>query len=494
MARHKKPFSEVAISRGNGDLKAIVRDNLEKIGGIGRYVKEGDTVFVKPNLTAGMPVSTGGTTDVLFTEVVVELIKEANPKHIIVGECSGNESRSIESLVNLGYADMCERQGVQMVDLDFAEFVEVPVEDPLYTDKVRLPKLFYESDVYVSVPVLKNHNGAGITVALKNSFGLVPDDDKLLAHRHSAIERILVDINSVKPPALIFADGRIGGEGMAGGSHFDCPIDANLICVGNDPVAVDAVCARLMMQNTRVRYIQWAAEKGVGNDNLDYIHIRGLSIEEAKVKFMSPAEQIMRDSKGKIRIHELGACTQCRVIAENGIGRYAGNPNSLLESVDVVLGPGEWDMPDPVNPRTVLVGDCIRPEYRDKGKWIGGCPLKAAEYMKALADYDIVCTKCMQMVKKLVAEHTEEELASIRILASNQTVFQGASNKGMMDDYMLAVGECQRNYCKNHVRRAHKLSDIDAAEYIELVEGCGPEEADVRARLESLIVRANADK
>lgn len=80
------------------------------MGGIARYVKPGDTVFIKPNLTAGMPASTGGTTDVLFTEAVVRLVKEAQPGRILVGECSGNESRSIESLTNCGYVDMGRRR------------------------------------------------------------------------------------------------------------------------------------------------------------------------------------------------------------------------------------------------------------------------------------------------------------------------------------------------------------------------------------------------
>ena len=92
MRQRRFTFSDVAISHGDGDLLEILRKNVDMLGGIEKYVKPGNTVFIKPNLTAGMPCTTGGTTDVKFTEAVVELVKEANPGHIIVGECSGNES------------------------------------------------------------------------------------------------------------------------------------------------------------------------------------------------------------------------------------------------------------------------------------------------------------------------------------------------------------------------------------------------------------------
>ena len=100
------PFSDVSLLRPEGELLDVLRKGVDSMGGIARYVKPGDTVFIKPNLTAGMPASTGGTTDVLFTEAVVRLVKEAQPGRILVGECSGNESRSIESLTNCGYVDM----------------------------------------------------------------------------------------------------------------------------------------------------------------------------------------------------------------------------------------------------------------------------------------------------------------------------------------------------------------------------------------------------
>ena len=498
----KKEFSEVAIARCTDKGKEALKDCLAglagSIGGMRRYIKPTDTVFIKPNITAGMPSDTGGTTDVYFTEAVVELAKEAGAARIIVGECSGNESRSIESLVNNGYKDMCDRQGVEMIDLDYAEFVEIPVKNPRYRPTVRLPKIVWESDVFISVPVLKTHINSGITVAIKNSFGLIPDYDKLQAHRDQAIEKIIADIASVKPADLIFVDGRLGAEGIAGGADFEHPIRANLVIVANDPVAADAVSARLMMQNTRVKHVQWAAEQGAGNDSLDYILLRGLPIEEAKVNYMSPAEQVMDSSEGKIKICELGACSVCCSFVTGPLGRFMKNPASLLAPVEAVTGPGDWTPPGRPGVRTLLLGDCVQEKYRSQGKFVGGCPVDVGEYMKALAEFDVVCSQCEKAVERTVAmleqiggggaEYAELAgvLPKIRILASNKTVYQGKNNEAANDDFLFAAGKCQAGYIRNHGRRVHKYSDIDVSEYSVFKDGCPISESDIIEGLREL--------
>ena len=485
----KKPFSNVAISWCGENLQKSVRGILDMLGGISKFVKKGDTVFIKPNLTANMPCSTGGTTDALFVEAVVSIVKEAEPSRIIVGECSGNETRTMEGLINHGYADMCARQGVELVDLDYAEFVDYKLEDPLYRDIVRLPKVFLDCGVFISVPVMKNHMGAGITVALKNNFGFIPDMDKMQAHRDNAIEEIVADIARVKPANLVIVDGRLGAEGIAGGTDFTRPIEVGIVYASDDPVAADAVSARLMRQNTRVRYIQWASEKGVGNDNMDYINIHGLSIEEAGKKFMSPAEQIEAEAGGKVRIHELSPCSRCRAVGEGGVSRFSKNPNALLKPVDIVIGPGKWEASAATNPHTILLGDCIRGEYREKGVWIGGCPASGEEFGKAVSCAGIVCTQCAQLAEKLVGEYTPDKLEAIRILASSRSVFVGKGNNAMMDDYLLAIGECMKGYCRYHKRRTYKLFGINTDEYIAFVDKCPAGEADVRQALDDLLER-----
>lgn len=490
MRVNKHPYSDICLLRPQEDLRKVIKEGIEAIGGLAKYIKPGDTVFIKPNLTAGQPVTTGGTTDVRFAEAVVEVVKEANPGHIIVGECSGNESRSIESLTNLGYIDMGKRQNIEILDLDFAEFVDVEIEHPLFNKVLPMPKKIMESDVFISLPVFKNHGSVGISCALKNSFGLIPDDNKLSTHRYNAVEETLVDIAKARRPDLVIVDGRLGGEGIAGGTNFKMPKSANLILVGNDPVAVDTVAARIMDQNPRVRYIQWAAMEGIGYDNLDYINIHGLTIEESKTHFLSPAEEIMQASGNRVTLCDLKSCSKCRASAENGMNRFSSTPASLLAPVDVVYGPGEWKVPEKINPRTILLGDCIREEYRSLGQWIPGCPVDMGAYMKALESFDVICVKCKGLVEKVMAEYTPEQLKDIRVLAANRTLFRGADNQAAVGDLLLAIGDCQAGYCYNHRRRGHKISDVDFDKTMVCQPGCPPTEEEVRAAFEEILSRA----
>ena len=481
-------FSEVAIARTDGELESTLRSCIDMVGGLARYIKKTYTVFIKPNLTAGAPAESGGTTGVGIVEAVVKLVKEVGPARIIVGEGAGNEIRTAEAFQRLGYFDMARRTNVELVDCDNVEYVDVHLKDALYRETVHLPRIFLESDVFINVPALKTHVACGITVALKNTFGLIPDTDKTEVHRDGALEECLVDINRIKPADLVIVDGRTGAEGVAGGTDFDHPIHANIIIVGNDPVAVDTVCTRVMKQNPRIRYLRWAAQRGIGTDALDYILIKGLNIRDAECPFMTPAQQLMKDSGGKLRLFDLESCSGCRSIAEGGVYRFA-RPNVLLESVDIVYGPGPWDMPVTVNPRTVLLGDCVREEYRSRGIWIGGCPPSGRRYYEILDSFDVVCRKCIDLANRVI-NSVRDDLSSIRVLAGGREILRGSKNLARMDDYLLAVGDCQQGYCRHHSHRVRKMTEKNPEDLIEFVSGCPPTIDEIIAGLNALSRRA----
>ena len=450
-----KPFSNVYISAGNGPIKAVLKKGFDAMGGIQKVVKPGQSVLVKPNLVNGLDLITGagGITDVRLCEAVVELIKEnCNPGRIVVGENTDTGPVTMQCFERNGYVDMCRRQKVELVDFTTAERIDVTVPDAMYAEVVTVPKLIFDLDVFITLPMLKNHDTVCVTASIKNSFGLVLDDTRRLAHRRNAVEQYLVDIARVRKPDFSVVDGRIGMEGIAGGSFFTHPRYANRIIMGDDPVAVDVVCAHVMEQNPRVRYLQWAEEYGLGNYNLDYINIHGMPLEEAKVRFMTPAEHIEEHTGGKFRLVDLGSCSRCRAVAQGTLHRFL-SPESVLKQVDIVYGPGNWDIPEDRSENCLLVGNCIQERYRSMGTWVPGCPMSRDDYFDALSSMDIVCSKCEQLVNSFVDSHTPEELAFVRILASNKTIFQGADNQAGVIDFLLAVGDCQRRYSEFHVRR-----------------------------------------
>ena len=448
-----KPFSDVYISTGNGLLKKVLMKGFDALGGITKFVKPGQSVLLKPNLTAGADPAWGGTTEAKLCGAVAELIKEhCSPGKIYLGENTMTGNVTNEAFKKFGFVDMCEKLGIELVDFTNAERVDVTVPDALYGEVISLPKILMDVDVFITLPILKNHDTVCVTAAVKNSFGNVESETRWRAHRDDAIEQYLVDIARARKPDFSIVDGRIGMEGIAGGGHFEHPRFANRVIMGADPVAVDVVCTHIMEQNPRVRYLQWADEYGLGNCNLDYINIHGMSLEEAKVRFMSPGDELTEQTGGKIRFTDLGSCSRCRAMAQGTLHRFH-SPESIIKNVDIAYGSGNWDIPDDLSENCVLVGNCVQERYRGLGKWIPGCPMSRDDFFGTLTSMDILCAKCEKVVKQFVAGHTAEELAFLRILASNKTVFQGEKNEARVINFLLTVGDCQQYYSRFHIRR-----------------------------------------
>ncbi|MCL1829868.1 MAG: DUF362 domain-containing protein [Oscillospiraceae bacterium] len=473
-----KPFSDIYISTGNGLIKSVLKRGFDALGGIEKFIKPSQSVLIKPNLTAAVDPITGGTTDVRLAAALVELIREhCNPGKIYCGENTLTGDMTRKAFEKYGYVDMCEHYGVELVDFTYAERVDVDISDAMYVNTVSFPKLVLDVDVFITLPLLKNHDTVCVTAAIKNSFGLASADLRKKTHRDFAIEQCLIDLARIRKPDFTIVDGRIGMEGIAGGTYFDHPRFANRMVMGADPVAVDVVCTHIMQQNPRVRYLQWADDYGLGNCNLDYINIHGMSIEQAAVPFMTPAEQIEEMTAGKIHLHDLGSCSRCRAVAQGTLHRFT-SPESLIKSVDIIYGPGTLSKDTELGDSCILVGDCIQQKYRNLGQFIPGCPMNREDYFNTLTSMNIVCSKCEQTVLEFVKQHSLEELSFIRILASNKTVFQGSDNESGTTDYLLAVGDCQKRYVGYHLERTHEelkemgLSDsVTADNFVVFIGG-----------------------
>jgi len=474
-----RPFSNVYIGTGNGQIKRRLKEGLDSLGGIAKFIKPGQSVFIKPNLSAAQEEITGGVTDIRLCRALLELIKEeCRPGHLMIGENNFQGGIIGRYFKSHGWVELCEQFGAELVDFEVEpeSWKRYPLKDAMFLEEVCLPRKVVEADVYITLPVLKNHDSVCVTAAIKNSFGLIPMIDRRETHRYSAIEQVITDIARIRKPDLSIVDGRIGMEGIAGGSHFDHPRFANRLIIGDDPVAVDVVCAHLMEQNPRVRYLQWCEEYGIGNANLDYVNFTGMPLEAAKVRFMSPAEELEEMTGGKLHLYDLGSCSRCRAVAQGTLHRFH-TPESVLNEVDILYGPGEWDIDEEKKSGAcILVGDCIKEKYRKLGTWIPGCPLDVDAYFKALNDLQVVCNLCELEVKKFIANHSEDELAFIRILASNKTVFRGRDNKSASDDYTLLVGSCMAGYAHHHMERSEnefreKGIELDIHDIVSYIPG-----------------------
>jgi uncharacterized protein (DUF362 family) len=123
--------------------------------------------------------------------------------------------------------------------------------------QLYLPRTVLEADYVVSVPKLKTHHWVGATLSLKNMFGIVPGCcygwPKNVLH-WAGITPSILDLNSTVRPDFAIVDGIIGMEGN--GPIQGSPKPSGVLILGDDPVAVDATCARVMgLAPERIDYL-----------------------------------------------------------------------------------------------------------------------------------------------------------------------------------------------------------------------------------------------
>jgi uncharacterized protein (DUF362 family) len=174
-------------------------------------------------------------------------------------------------------------------------FVDLNVDDvervPLKTRASRLKELYLPKtalgvDFLVSMPKLKTHHWAGVTLSLKNMFGIVPGScygwPKNVLH-WAGIDRAILDINAAARPDFAIVDGIVGMEGN--GPIQGTPKPAGVIVLGDDPVAVDATCCRVMgLIPERVKYLSRAGTL-LGHLSTEKIKQLGESIASVRTPF-----------------------------------------------------------------------------------------------------------------------------------------------------------------------------------------------------------------
>jgi uncharacterized protein (DUF362 family) len=127
--------------------------------------------------------------------------------------------------------------------------------------ELYLPASVLQADFVVSMPKLKTHHWAGVTLSLKNMFGIVPGGcygwPKNVLH-WAGITNAILDITSTVRPDFAIVDGIVGMEGN--GPIQGEPKPCGVLVMGDDPVAVDATCVRVMgLRPERVEHLTKAS-------------------------------------------------------------------------------------------------------------------------------------------------------------------------------------------------------------------------------------------
>lgn len=234
-----------------------------------------DTVLIKVNFITDKTWETGATTDPIVVEALIQKLKELSVK-IYVVESDAMLTNADKAFKKTGMKDMCEGNGVEYLNLrHLKDKVEVAIPNGEALRSVTVPRIVADSAV-VSAAKLKTHKDTGVTLGMKNMFGLLPDKFKGKYHL-KGISKVVTDINLVLRPVLTVIDGFVGMEGP--GPISGTPVKTNLIISGKDVVATDATACRIMGINPHeIKHINRAYEKGLGQ--IDDIQVKGEQLEK----------------------------------------------------------------------------------------------------------------------------------------------------------------------------------------------------------------------
>ena len=281
-----------SVSNYAADVEAILWEMLQEI----RPPVRDKSVLLKPNFVE--PDMEG----MINTHpVVIRAAREAflrlGAKSVIVAEGPGHERDTEGILEELRLRDYLGPLDRSFVDLNTDEVSQVETRTRASRLKsLFLPKAVLAADFVVSMPKMKTHHWVGVTLALKNMFGIVPGScygwPKNVLH-WAGISKSILDINSTVRPDFAIVDGIVGMEGN--GPIQGTPKAAGVLVAGDDPVSVDATCARLMgLVPERIDYLQRAALL-LGNMPEERIEQLGESIASTRKPFeMLPAFQQIR--------------------------------------------------------------------------------------------------------------------------------------------------------------------------------------------------------
>lgn len=212
-----------------------------------------------------------------------------------------------------GLAALAAELDIPLVDFKRTETVEVPVPEGLVVKGYHIAKPALEADFRVSVPVIKTHCEATMTLSMKNMKGCLPiDDEKSLMHSLD-LNSHLADLNTLLKPRLAVVDGIVGLMGYCPG-HPGIAMNLGLMLAGTEAVAVDATCARVVgYAPHEIEHLRLAEERGLGSTREEDIEVVGLPLAEAFYPdFVRPPKGVEGISRyPNVKIVDEGGCSSC---------------------------------------------------------------------------------------------------------------------------------------------------------------------------------------
>jgi uncharacterized protein (DUF362 family) len=260
-----------------GPVESAVRRAFDIFGGVSTFVRPGQTVLLKPNMSFPNPKIWGSNTSPELVRAVALEVLQAGAARVIVAD---NTMR--KDTVSFDKSGLTEAlAGIDKVKLlpiqEESFFTEVSVPNGKALKTVMIARLIQKADVLINLPCAKSHSATDVSFGLKNNMGLIWN--RSYFHTGTDLHTAIAELATVIRPHLTILDATrallTGGPTGPGKVQ-----ELNTIIAGTDPLAVDAYTTTLANWNNQslkpgmVKHLLAASHIGVGEIDLDRMDIR----------------------------------------------------------------------------------------------------------------------------------------------------------------------------------------------------------------------------
>jgi uncharacterized protein (DUF362 family) len=275
LAAQEKKYPDLVALKG-GTPRTMFERGMRELGGMGRFVKSGQTVVIKPNMSFDLAPEFAANTSPELVAAVVQQCKDAGARRILIldhslahWESSSKNSGILEAAKNAGaiYAQ-AEKE---------AYYHKIPVNGGKLLKEIEIHEALLETDVLINVPVLKHHGGAGVSGSIKNLMGCVWDRR---TYHSKGLQTCIADFLYAKKPDLNIVDAYrvLTRNGPGGGNLADVAKIGSMI-MSPDIVAADSAAFALVGRSQgQVEHVRIASEAGFGQMDLSKLNIARLNV------------------------------------------------------------------------------------------------------------------------------------------------------------------------------------------------------------------------
>ena len=272
-----------------------------------KILGQNQVVAITANMVDNKSADSGTVVHPDLLRKVIRYVKQFRPSRIVVAAGSGGAPTK-RVFDEIGFSKVIDEELVEFVDLNYGPYTELSLSSKI-VPKTKINQLFEEADVHITFTPIKMHKEATVSLGIKNIALSWPPAEihgmpKMQLGIHEDLHEFIYAMGEVFPIDITILTGMNGmyGTGPSDGK----PVHSDLIIAGTDPVATDAVGARIMgFLPQAVQYLFRLYRRGIGEADVKRMEMKGIPLVQAEETYSMAAlgTKIAIDRHSILTIH-----------------------------------------------------------------------------------------------------------------------------------------------------------------------------------------------